>query len=93
MRKRSRLPGLLCIALISILPATARPADAVDEPPVIAVVVPANAQREALEIADLALIFKRKRLLWNGGARIVPVNLPADHPLRRQFSQIGRAHV
>ncbi|HEX7640272.1 MAG TPA: hypothetical protein VF457_17895, partial [Burkholderiaceae bacterium] len=32
-------------------------------------------------------IFARKRRLWDDRSPIVPVNLPLDHPLRRQFSQ------
>jgi hypothetical protein len=31
-------------------------------------------------------IFARKRQLWDDRSKIFPVNLPADHPLRRQFS-------
>lgn len=53
---------------------------------VLAVVIPVNAEVDALEIAEVAQIFRRKRTLWPGGARIVPVNLPADHPLRLRFS-------
>lgn len=55
---------------------------------VLAVVVPAQAQVEALGLAEVAQIFRRKKTLWDGGARIVPVNLPADHPLRRRFSRV-----
>jgi ABC-type phosphate transport system substrate-binding protein len=52
----------------------------------IAVIV-ANAQElESLSRADLARIYERRRRFWNDGARIIPINLPADHPLRRQFS-------
>ena len=36
--------------------------------------------------ADLARIYQRRRRFWNNGARIVPINLPADHPLRQKFS-------
>lgn len=54
---------------------------------VLAVVVPAGAEPEALEIAEVAQIFRRKKTLWSSGARIVPVNLPADHPLRLRFSR------
>lgn len=56
----------------------------------LAVVVSAQASeelaREARNPDTLMQIFKRKKLLWRGGGRIVPVNLPADSALRRQFS-------
>ncbi|MGQ0501287.1 MAG: hypothetical protein ACT4P0_01570 [Panacagrimonas sp.] len=57
------------------------------EAPTIAVVVPATAAVEELDVNDLALIFKRKKVFWNSGARIVPVNLPADSAIRRHFSR------
>ena len=36
---------------------------------------------------EIALIFKRRKLFWSNGARIQPVNLPADHPLRQHFAR------
>ena len=42
--------------------------------------------REAISPDTLTQIFKRKKILWRRGGRIVPVNLPADSPLRQQFS-------
>ena len=56
----------------------------------LAVVVSAQASedlaREAVNPDTLTQIFKRKKMLWRRGGRIVPVNLPADSPLRQQFS-------
>jgi len=54
----------------------------------IAVVVPAAYAGKAPEAADLGLIYRRKKLLWPDGTRIQPTNLPPDHILRRQFSQL-----
>lgn len=54
--------------------------------PVLAVVVPASHASEALRPAEVALVYKRKKLLWRDGRRIQPVNLPADHPMRVLFS-------
>jgi len=53
---------------------------------VLAVIVPQGEAR-APGAQELALIFKRKKLNWEDGSRIHPVNLPADHPWRRLFSQ------
>lgn len=35
----------------------------------------------------VARIFLRKQNFWENGLRNQPANLPANHPLRRQFSQ------
>jgi hypothetical protein len=76
-----RLLTILWAALV--LPPS--PAVAAEEP--VAVIVPrAFAGREP-NTQELALIFKRKKLAWDDGTRIQPVNLPADHPARRVFSQ------
>lgn len=56
--------------------------------PVLAIIVPAGASTHRLSINSLARIYIRKRSFWSDGSVIVPVNLPADHPLRRLFSQI-----
>lgn len=52
----------------------------------VAVVVAANAPGANLATLDLALIFRRKKQ-YIGATRAQPVNLPAQHPLRRWFSQ------
>lgn len=67
--------------------AAARADDAVPPAAPIAVIVPAALGEAALDADVLAQIYRRKKLLWDDGARVVPVNLPADSPLRRQFSR------
>lgn len=37
---------------------------------------------------ELTRIYRRKTRFWNNGARIIPVNLSTEHPLRRRFSQL-----
>lgn len=69
---------LLCLLL---LPALSQAADEV-----MAVIV-AQGHGKALKKEDLALVFKRKKLFWNDGSKMQPVNLPASNPLRRAFSQ------
>ncbi len=57
-----------------------------DEAAWIAVVVtPESADR--FDARELALVFRRKKLFADDGERLTPVNLPADHPLRRRFSR------
>ena len=74
---------LLLFALAALLAAPV--AEAGSE--VLAVIVPQNHAGRLPQPQELALIYKRKKLFWGDGSRIQPVNLPADHPLRREFSQ------
>ncbi len=53
----------------------------------MAVIVSRSQQIKGLDNVELALVFWRKKLYWADGKRIHPVNLSADNPLRRQFSQ------
>jgi hypothetical protein len=53
----------------------------------IAVVLAKAAPVRTLRLGDLALIYRRKQLLWKDGTKVNPVNLPANNPLRRMFSQ------
>ena len=53
----------------------------------IAVIVPNARAGQPLDLDELVLIFQRKRQYWPDGARIQPVNLAADHPLRLAFSR------
>ncbi len=55
----------------------------------IAVIVPAAPLlTDAPSREELASIYGRKKLFWENGARIIPVNLPAAHRLRRSFSRL-----
>lgn len=74
-----RLAALL-LALVLAGPAAA-------QTPVLAVVVPTARAAEPLDRDAIARIYKRRQQLWRDGRRIQPVNLPADHPWRRRFSQ------
>lgn len=61
-----------------------------DEPRPIAVVIASNAEitsTKPILAEDLNLIFWRKKQYWQGGQRIHPVNLHAEHPLRLVFSK------
>lgn len=53
------------------------------------VIVPASHAGPAPGRAELALIFKRKKLFWPAGqGRIQPVNLPARDAWRLRFSEV-----
>ncbi|MEK9825954.1 MAG: hypothetical protein VW548_04850 [Methylotenera sp.] len=57
----------------------------------LAVVVSSNPQLGSvpqLTARELTQIYWRKKQYWQGGARIHPVNLHAEHPLRILFSKV-----
>lgn len=62
--------------------ATARSAQA--EP--VAVIVAAGTSLQGVDIDELAQVYRRRKLFL-GASRVQPINLPANHPLRRWFSQ------
>lgn len=77
---------LLTLSLAMLLCAAPLSSRSEDEETLAVIVAPQQAGRIS-GLADLALVYKRKRLLWEGGARMQPVNLPPEHALRRAFSQ------
>ncbi|WP_162084357.1 hypothetical protein [Sulfuriferula nivalis] len=50
-------------------------------------VIMAAGHVKSLNKEDLVLIFKRKKMFWDDGSKIQPVNLPASNQSRRAFSQ------
>jgi hypothetical protein len=52
----------------------------------VAVIVAAGGPGTPWPLDDLALIYRRKKQ-FVGPARVQPINLPAQHPLRQFFSQ------
>jgi ABC-type phosphate transport system substrate-binding protein len=70
--------------LIAAIAALQLPRAAAQE--ALAVVVSASRPIEAVDAQTLALMFMRKKERWPDGRRVQPVNLPADDPLRHQFS-------
>lgn len=56
----------------------------------LAVIVSSNpeiAVIQQLATRELSLIYWRKKQYWQGGVRVHPVNLHAEHPLRLYFSK------
>lgn len=74
-------PKALLLVALWLWPAMATAA----EEPLAVIVAPGHAK--GLKKEDLTLIFKRKKLFWNDGSKVQPVNLPASNPYRRAFSQ------
>ena len=74
---------LLSVALLLVILPEILPAEQM-----IAVVVSTSSTTDAPSREELARIYQRQKLLWTDNTRIVPVNLPADHPLRRSFSRL-----
>ena len=60
---------------------------AADDEEVLAIVVSNTQIERTLNFTDLTLIYRRKKLVWDDGDRLQPVNLPTDNSLRRAFSQ------
>jgi hypothetical protein len=58
----------------------------------IAVVVGTSSPIRDVTIDGLREVYLRRRRIWSDGTPSLPVNLPADHPVRRAFSRrvLGR---
>ena len=83
-----RLAGLLLTGVLLTAQAEDPPTVAPAAPAVtLAVVVAADDLRAQIDRSVLSLVYRRKRQFWPDGRRIHPINLPAAHPLRVQFSQ------
>jgi hypothetical protein len=76
---------LLVAANLSAAPETS--------PPAIAVIVGKESFVTEISVDDLRELYLRRRRLWPNGMRAVPINLPADNPIRERFSRrvLGRA--
>ena len=78
-RRLYRIAAVLLLPVLAVGPASA-------EGDSLAVVVAAERLQEAVDPETLTLIYLRKKQFWRDGRRIQPVNLPVEHPARRQFS-------
>ena len=77
------LPRLWLLALFMFCPTILA---AGTQDPGISVILAPGAAQPKLNRDDLALIFKRQKRFWEDGQHVQPVNLSANHPLRRAFS-------
>lgn len=53
----------------------------------IAVIIHRDAAQTTITQEKVKRIFLRKKLFWEDGKRVIPVNLPVDHALRQNFSR------
>jgi len=65
------------------------------ETPALVVVVGKDSPIRAVTLDTVRDVFLRRQRLWPDGSRAMPVNLPADTPERRAFSErvLGRLPV
>ena len=54
----------------------------------IAVIVGQKSLVTHVSVDDLRELYLRRTRLWPNGTRAVPINLPADNPLREHFSRV-----
>jgi ABC-type phosphate transport system substrate-binding protein len=78
MRKAIAILALFCMLTSSISYAR--------EVGIIAIIVPNDQATKSVSLPELKLIYLRKKDYWANGKHIHAVNLPADHPVRLQFS-------
>ncbi len=79
-----------CAVCYAVYALAAAPAAGAEESRVMAVIVSGNSEIAAtqqLNARELELIYWKKKQYWQGGTRIRPVNLHAEHPLRIAFSK------
>jgi hypothetical protein len=57
------------------------------------VVITGPGDERHLSREAVSQVFLRKQVFWDNGTRVQPVNLPADNPLRRAFSQVVLGHL
>lgn len=84
---RRRVAMGCVVALVLLRHGSAPGQNKPDEAVIAVVVAVSSAESLALTPAGVANIFRRKSQFWGDRMPIVPVNLPASHPLRLDFSQ------
>jgi len=75
--------GLVLAILGVAATATAEPAKSAD----FKVVVHPSVQVTTISTKELSKVFLKKEIKWESGAAILPVDLPADSPVREAFSK------
>lgn len=72
------------IGLFSVVSISVNSADS----ETIAIIVSKTSKLQKLDAGELSLIYLRKKLYSSEGKRIIPINLPAGHGVRKQFSSL-----
>jgi hypothetical protein len=84
--------GAITLLLVLSASTPAPGASQRDAPDAIAIVVGSASPIRDVTVDALRDLYLRRQRLWPDGSRAMPVNLPADDPLRRTFSRrvLGR---
>lgn len=92
MRAVRRL-AIACLAGAVFLETGPGMTDTRPAPGSIAVVVGKDSAVKAVTVDELRELYLRRQRLWPNGTRALPINLPADNPVRDRFSRLvlGRA--
>jgi len=78
---RKLAPALCLLIFLGMLAANVARAS---EP--LAIIAALGTARRPLTLDEVQLIYLKKKLYWEDGSRIAPINLPASNPTRREFS-------
>jgi hypothetical protein len=86
-----RFPRATATLLLSVLP-SGGPIAGEPQALAIAIVVGIGSPIRQVNVDTLRDLYLRRQRLWSNGDRAMPVNLPADDPLRAAFSKrvLGR---
>lgn len=77
---------MICLLIIASVSATSVVKSAENE--TIAIIVSKTSKLQKLDAGELTLIYLRKKLYSSEGKRIIPINLPSNHVVRKQFSSV-----
>jgi ABC-type phosphate transport system substrate-binding protein len=78
--------SLISLLVIASVSATSVVKSADNE--TIAIIVSKTSKLQKLDAGELTLIYLRKKLYSSEGKRIIPINLPPNHGVRKQFSSV-----
>jgi len=85
---RARRPGLAGLAAALAMALTAAAAENPTGVDAIAVVVGRSSFVGEVDRDGLRELYLRRQRVWPNGAPVIPVNLPAGHALREEFSRL-----
>ncbi|MEE9615219.1 MAG: hypothetical protein V3W31_09795 [Thermodesulfobacteriota bacterium] len=76
---------VILAAAVTIIGASAAPPQAGDDNDIV--VISARASEKEVTARTIERIYLKRKLLWEDKTRVVPLNLPPDHPLRAAFTE------
>ena len=82
------VPAITGLTMVLLLACASARAASDSEALPIAVIVGKNSEVTTISRDELRELYLRRQRLWPNGARVIPINLPTDHPARQRFSEI-----